>query len=192
MPLPPLPANNTNRLFVDYFTGGDGVGVEHTLSVRYIGNAAAWGTAQLEVLALLSAIGEERFWNGWVPLRARYQEANTVITLPCELYAELAAFTGTGGAIVRRMDPYEARFVGRSPSTGRRVSLSVYGINFTQPDDNYRVNAGDSGASYVAAAVAALNGATTVFAAVDGTRATWYSYMNVQFNSYWEKRARLG
>jgi hypothetical protein len=87
--------------------------------------------------------------------------------------------------------------VGRSPTTGRRSRLSLYGtslLNENFPPD-FRLDVGNAGYGAVAAAIDVLNSAPgegTSFRSIDGSPVVWYEYANANYNSYWERRIRKG
>jgi len=102
----------------------------------------------------------------------------------------MASFVGSGGAITPANETRETTFQGRSFTTGRKLDISLYGIVMTTPD-NYRFPAGGTSPAWVNGAVTVLNGTVAgTFLTVDNSAATWYSYANVNFNSYWERRVR--
>lgn len=193
----PLPANNTDRVFFDYVTGNLSTSREHTCAVRFNLVDATVEAVQGIFLDLLGALGETNFRAGWRVLRTRVQYATTNVSLPYALDAALGAFVGTGGSPTynARFETVEDTFQGRSSTTGRRVDFSLYRA-MDDSESTFRVESGLSGLGVVVGqAVATLNtyAPTGVFIAIDGTANTiWYPYMNRNYNSYWERRSRLG
>lgn len=181
----PLPANNTDRWFLDYVTGSHAGATEHTMQLRLGSNAGIDG-ASAAFLAILNGVGASNFYLGWKAIRMRYQAAGTNFSIPTSPGASLAAFAGTGtGAGTDVIEAIEATVQGRSLSTGRRVDISIYGIKTTVT--NFRVTATVAPWSTL---VAALNGLVNPALAVDGSIVTWYAYVNFNYNSYWERRKR--
>lgn len=186
-----LPENNTNRLFIDYITGNQASSVEHTLSVRYR-NTVTPADVQGDVYDVLNAIGTNAFSPGWRVLRARAQDALSDFSYPVSLVTALGAFVGDAGAVIPpREEPREWRWVGRSYADGRKVSFSLYGIIGTTPD-NFRLPRGGSSPAWVALSLNVLAGMASSFITISGFSANWYSYVNVQYNTYWEAAVRAG
>lgn len=195
----PLPPNSTARVYFDYDSGSGANALNHTVQVRYIGPADNGVAAQTAFLALLNAIGPGNFNAGWSVNTVRVAPFNQDFSVPVPLIAGLNSFVGTDGTPLASFEEaLEHTFQGRSPSTGRRVDLSLYGISFLagQVPGDYRVQEGASGIGLIVrnAVTALTNGvsANQSFVAIDGTGPVWYGYMNVNFNSYWERRKRLG
>lgn len=185
----PLPQNLTNRLWLDYEIGVGGP--QHTLMVRF-NDALATTTQAMNAVESYFDFVAGSLNPGWKFLSARVAEAGSDFSLPVPLTAGLAGVLGTAGSPINPIIyPREVRHQGRSTTTGRRVSFSIYG---TSPDTppNYRWGPGEV-AFTNNAIVSLLNGAATagIFLAVDGTQPSWAPYVNVNFNSYWETRARV-
>lgn len=189
----PLPTNGTARVFVDYITRTSG-GLEHTLQVRYVGPADGGQAAQQAVLNLLTALGPANFNEGWQVLRVRVAPVGSNFSVPVALLPGLDAFVGTDATpLARYQEALEVTFQGRSPLSGRRVDISLYGLTAwsTNFPEDFRVPA--AGANWVALAVAALESGVSdnnTFFAIDGTAPIWQPYANLNFNSYWERRLR--
>lgn len=189
----PLPQNNTARVFYDYVTGNAPTSREHTLQVRVL-DIDAVPAAHQALTNLLTALTPASFAPNWRLVRARFQAQGAAFSVPTVLPPGLATFTGSSGATYDvRHEAVESTFQGRSPQDGRRVDVSLYRAA-ADALDRFRVESGASGiAAAVAAAVAALNdaGATGAFLTINGGQATWYPYMNENYNSYWERRLRV-
>ena len=179
MPLEPLPANSTSRLWVDY---DDGVN-EHTLLVRFFNGGSTFSEAMVAAHNVLSAFGTSLYLIGITG--ARWADVGDDISTPV---------TWTGDAtygvdpMPTLLAPRETRFLGRTPG-GRKASWSFYGVKYTTPD-TYRINTGDI--AFVAAVLADLATAQSNgnFVGIDNGNPVNYPYANVNFNSYWEKEAR--
>lgn len=182
-----LPANNTNRLFFDYVSQTNGY--EHTMAVRY-GPSQSVAAVMASLYSFVSAIGLAHFASGWRFIRARRQDAGSDFSVPEALAAPLSTWVGTGGTFAISYEPLELCFVGRSPTSGRKARLSLYGGTGVNLNTNFRVELPDSGYAWLQAGIAALNGASNAFLAVDGSPVVWYPYVNWQFNSYWERQVR--
>lgn len=188
----PLPENNTAVMFYDYLTGLNATSQEHTFQVRYPGPGTLPAAVHQAVDDLIvAAIGATRFAVGWKFVRARVRQAGSTVTLPAVLPPGLATFAGTGPNLAADAEAREWTLQGRSPTSGRRVDLSLYGIALPNPA-NFRIQAG-GGATWLVNAVEALNvnsDAGNGFVAIDNSAANWYAYMNMNYNSYWERRIR--
>lgn len=190
----PLPQNNTARVFYDYVTGSNATSREHTFQVR-VATADDVPAAHQAVTEMLTALTSGQFAVGWKLLRARFQASGAPFSVPTELPPGLTTFLGSSqDAYNVRYEAVESTFQGRSGTSGRRVDLSLYRAR-GDAQDNFRIEAGASGMpAAVSAAVSALQDAsnTGVFLCIDATAPTWYPYLNENYNSYWETRARLG
>ena len=180
----PLPANNTRVHFFRYFTGR----VSHFFQVRSVGSASnetVFDAVQEFLDGLAPWLPEE-----WLLEGVSVRQAGADISLPLALPAGLAAFRGDDTSPEgEASEPKEFNFVGRTAG-GRRVELSVYGVQLPFVP-SYRYPATGSGVP-LSAAYDALISNTGVFIGIDGLAASWYPYINVNNNSYWEARARRG
>jgi hypothetical protein len=186
-----LAENNTNRLFVDYVTNTTD-GVEHTFYLRYSGADRTAAAAQAVAVSLLSGYGAGNLRATWKVIRLRTQMAHEQFSFPQTLIPALSSFAGsTPGAYTRDRNSEYATFVGRSPTSGRRSLISLFGFFHTVPATG-RVSGSAGGTNYVSAACNALNAATATLVSVDGSPVIWYYYVNYGRNSYWQKRLRIG
>lgn len=179
MALDPLPSNNTPVLFVHYAFNG----TPRTMQFRCTG-ITLFNDLVAAVTDFISALApiQDPDWN---ITGADWRVDGGIVSLPVTP-PDPDAPAGTANPVV--LNPLEVRFVGRGITTGRRVTLSVYGLNITVPDD-YRLELGDSAELDNARAVM-NNAAGGLFTTVGGDKAFWYPYYNVQYNSHWEKEAR--
>lgn len=192
MTMAPLPQNNTHRMFFDYVTGNTTIATEHTMAVRYNPALRDVSDVQVDFLNFLQAITNGNLFQGWRVLRCRVQAAGSDFSLPVTVVATLASFVGTGAATPAGTDEAkEWTWQGRSNTTGRRVDISMYGISAAFPA-NFRFPAGGSSPAFVANTVNVLNAKAILgsFLTIDGSPPTYYSYVNGNFNSYWERRLR--
>lgn len=185
----PLPANTTARIFLDYVTGLTTTATEHTLSIRYndaVGNVAA----QEAALELLQALTPGRLAQDWRIIRVRNQNAGTDFSVPVAAIPGLIAFIGTAGSLSIEDEARELRFVGRSFSTGRRASISLYGWDaFPVTNTAFRLTPSDD--PIIGDVQAVLRDKQPdVFICIDGSSASWYSYANWQYNQFWEAELR--
>ena len=182
----PLPPNNTGRIFYDYTTGR----VQHHFSLRFDSPttiAALDVTAEAVLNALQLVLPD-----AWTVLGARIQQPGATISLPFT-GSRLIGFTGTGGGMKGAVsEPEEYVWVGRSLTEGRRWEMSLYGILIGIPDDFRYEGPGlpPSFGAVIDTIDSAVATGTTV--AIDGGEFVIYPYVNVNYNSYWEQRARRG
>ena len=187
-----LPANSTNRLFIDYVTGNEAGSQQHTVSCRYDSATLDVGDVQEAFLDVLQGISAALFRTGWRVIATRVQGAGTAFSLPVTTIVSLAGFTGTASPSYQpRLEAVELTFQGRSPTTGRGVDFSLY-TAVIDVGDSFRFNSGSVAAPWVATALTALRASTTAgaFQSIDGAAPIWYDYVNANYNSYWERRLR--
>lgn len=188
-----LPTELTARLWFDYVTAPNGR--EHTFMIRPPAvDGAGRAEAQEAVRLWLVAHGTNWFRTGWRIIRVRYAPAGQAFSLPATLASGLGSFVGANSAAwATSREAVETRYVGRSPSTGRRLALSLYGVKSTLSVEGFRLEAGAAGDGLTIANVVGLmnTSANEVFGAVDGSVGIWYNYVNIQYNSYWERRIRI-
>lgn len=186
-----LPENSTNRAFVDYVTNTLD-GVEHTAYIRYAGTDRTGASAQTLLKDVLVAIGAPNFRTTWRVIRVRTQMAGENFSFPQTVLPALSAFSGTGaGGYARDRNSEYVSFVGRSPVSGRRSLISLYGLVVAIPP-TLRTVGSSGGTGYVSASVNALNATGSPVVSVDGSAVVWYYYVNFGRNSYWQKRLRIG
>lgn len=186
----------SHRLYIDYVTGNtSGVSKEHTVMLRINGDIPAVdaGTyGQGVFLSFLSALTPANLRSGWRAIRGRLVPNYADWSLPYELTPALLAFVGSAntGAWTASNEAIQLTWIGRSTTTGKRARLSLYGASVIVIDSNFRYTASEWGAA-AGAAVTALNQAEDLVA-VDNSQVFWYSYVNANYNSYWESRIRRG
>lgn len=194
MALPPLPENNTDRLFLSYQTGGGATAQEHTLSIRYNGDLATPAGIQSDLAdVFLNGSNQAQLFTGWSFLRAEVQLAGSPVRLPVPLDGGLAAVVGSGAAAASPSDQArEVRFIGRGLISGRRVSMSLYGaVNAAILENDFRFEPPTPGLLGELKNLALLLGASQLaFIAIDGGQTAWYPYVNWQYNSHWEGEQR--
>lgn len=180
----PVPPNSTVTYFFDYTTGR----VEHTFQVRTNGaSEAEVFTAVSEFLEAVSNI----LPTTWALRGARRRGLGAQFTLPVSLSPGLAAFEGESATALSEVEETrEWVWVGRGTLTGRRVEISLYGLILTVPP-SFRYSH-VSGPPSLGGAALVLRSNSGVFTTILGDNAAWYPYTNVNFNSYWEGRARRG
>ncbi len=194
MPLPPLDENNTARLFIRYQTGGGTLSQEHTLSVRYNASLAT----PFDIMDGLAGVldngpGEAALFDGWQVLSAENQAAGSVVRLPVSVPASLLAVVGAGqGFATPSEQAREVRFIGRGLNSGRRVSLSLYGVaTGAIAEQDFRfVPPGGTGLAALLTHIKGLALTGAAYTTIAGDPTNWYDYVNWQYNSHWETEQR--
>jgi hypothetical protein len=194
MALPPLPENNTDRLFIYYQTGGGTTSQEHVMTIRY----DATLTDPSEIMTGLGAAmqadtGGGFLFDGWQVLRAETQAKGSLFRFPVPVPSELLAVLGSGQEVASPTDQArEVRFQGRGSTSGRKVSLSLYGvIAGAMLETDFRFDPVPSTLLGNLLTFIALRGsAGTSFINIGGGPTTWYTYVNWQYNSHWESQQR--
>lgn len=175
----PLDSSNTGRVWLSY---SDGIN-EHTMLWRFnsaTSNAAEVMTYQAQWLAALDPVLYEVTITG---VKAAAPGSN--VSVPIAWTGDATYGTGAATAVNA---PVEIRYEGRSVG-GRRVSAHMYGYNVGVPG-TFRI--GITPASELDDALVVLQAATATGAmvAIDNGAANWHTYVNIQYNSYWEAAAR--
>jgi len=173
----PLPSNNTDCWFLDYQVAT----TTHTMLVRAVpGTTNAQASTAID--ALLTELANTHYLMTVIGLRQR--PAGSSITNPATWTG--ASTFGTGTAPKASAANFWD-FIGRS-HLGSRARLSVFGAKATVYGDDYRINPGES--AEATAALAVLVASTQFFIAIDGTKPTFYPYVNVGENAYWRNHIR--
>lgn len=187
----PLPSTATARIWFDYQTGD--TGREHTVQFRIPGvSSGVLADAQVSFGSVLTAFGADNLRATWRVLRCRYAALGSTIELPLTLNTFLSSFTGTAaGAFAVDREAVEVRFLGRSPTTGRKASFALYGVRANLGLNNFRYEVGSIGFGVTAGLVVAeLSNPANNFLAIDGNKPVWYPYSTLNYNSYWEAEIR--
>jgi hypothetical protein len=194
MALPALPENNTDRLFLYYSTGGGATAQEHVMTIRYNASLANPSDIMSDLGDSMGGEGmEAQLFQDWQFLRGETQAEGSQFRFPISIAGPLTAILGTGlDNASPTQQAREVRLIGRGNTSGRRVSLSIYGVNDLQIEESdfrFDPTAGSIiGAIRVNAAVTGLSGAAYINIGKGAT--TWYTYVNWQYNSHWESRQR--
>lgn len=188
MPLPPLPANNTVRVWIKYTS----VGIDHEFMFRLpdfaaVGDAAAVADDVADILAL-------RMSNTDSLLSARWSPAGAAFSVPITFTPR----TGTLTQSTWPQDPEstELAMTGRSYTDGRKVDWYLFtGQQTTSwPADN-RYNPGESAVidtfrtnwtNLINSAPAPARQIVTI----SGTIPSVNAYVNIRQNGYWQSAQR--
>ena len=186
----PLPQNNTTRLFLDYTS----MGVPHTLMVRIPSSATP---TQIEQFATnLSDALRNRMLTSDAFLSARVSNAGSNFSLPITFVPAGGVLASAGNIWGQDPESTFVSIVGRSIVSGRKNRLEYFNpITTTSwPDDN-RYNPGEAAPidTFRINVINVLNGGGSsgvAAVAIDGTDATWYPYVNIAQNAYWQRKQR--
>lgn len=184
----PLPANNTERWYLDYVTGSHATATEHTMQFRTPTLTSPASVCD-KILLFLQAITAAQLWVGWKPIRLRWAPIGLNFSTPQVISGGLVTFQGSGAitGYQETVEALELTFQARSSLTGRRTDVSLYGYKIASLLTAYRFT---SATGWVNTAVAALNSTPPEFRVIDGSAALFYPYVNMNFNSYWESELR--
>lgn len=175
----PLPQNHTPRVWVDY---NDGIN-DHKVMVRYAPSGPTVDEVLTAVAGIFAALDPN--WYEISILGARAAASGSHISFPVDWPGD--ASYGSGTMPLNRA-PLELRFLGRDTS-GRKVSWSFYGGNFTLPDAfRFPYSVGGSVADVIDAITAA--GDSAAFVTINLLVPQIYQYADVNYNSYWERKSR--
>lgn len=174
-----LPNNNTARLVIPY----NDTQHNHKLLVRFPEDVAD-STVMGVVANFFTAIAESMYL---ITVGTPTEYAiNSAVGFPVTWTGDATYGTGTMPVVNA---PRQLRWEGYSLG-GHRVSFAMWGGDFTVPN-KYRLQAADN-TDYAAGGVVLRNAmAAGTICAIDGTGANIKSYVNVNFNSYWERKARV-
>lgn len=174
----PLPPNNTDRWYFDYTAAG----IDHTFLVR-----AAEGTTAAEVSTeisnLLTSIGIGFYASSFRSLR--FQAKSLDFSIPATYSGSVTTWGSTTPDDTGR--PTFSTLVGRS-GDGRRARVSIFGFKGIASVGDYRFNV--AGSTEWQDAVDQLNAAEGIWLSIGETQPTWYQYVNVGYNAYWQRKMR--
>lgn len=185
MPLPPLADNNSARYFIHYTANFK----QHTMQFRYDDGGVAAPPSlgflgQLTVIlnAAAAFIASDLTYNS-----AEYVPSGSNISIPTGLPLLLVGGTGTPTAsLVPAFIGVTGRTVGGRQARFFMLGASYNPVNTGGTAGNYRVQAAEN--VNVAGLVAALDASDVV--AIDNLTPLWKSYLNLGYNSYWQKKDR--
>ena len=175
----PINPNFTARALMDYAT----TNALHTLMVRYDENISTATDALGNIAALLTAI--DGLLTTLTIGSCKFYDASSDISQPVAWPGDPTYGSGSEAAA---STPLEMRFMARG-GDGRRVHWSIYGTNITVPG-NYRIARGDN--ADVAAGIDSIEASfgNAVFLTITGNVPVMYQFVDVNFNSYWERQRR--
>lgn len=175
----PLPENSTDRVWLDYTDGHN----PHSLLVRHTGGQTNVGSVLAQINLFFGALAPQMYLI--TVTGARYSDQGSVFSFPVAW--EGPASYGTG-AMPGSLAPRQLCYLARD-TTGRRVRWFVFGCKLETPND-YRFNLTENADLAEAWNVISLAQQNNIFCTIAGVNPTLYSYIDVNFNSYYEAKTR--
>jgi hypothetical protein len=181
MPLPPLPDNNTHRVWLDYTANNHG----HTLMTRWAVNPNTI-IPEIEAFheAFLNNLTTFRVTN-WAFVGARYALVDSDLSFPFAISPTITPGTASTGAFGAAMS---LNFIGRTVG-GRRTRWSVFGVSIPDMGGDYRLTIAEN-ANVELARLVLISAIGTGLVGIDGLTPTIYPYANVSVNAYWQRQTR--
>lgn len=187
--------NLTHRVYFDYVTGIEaGVSKQHTVMWRALESLPILDAVQgiqERFSDLLLAMENSTFRAGWGVTGVRYSVAGSTLSLPIDMITPLTTFIGQDSRTGWNpsTEAIQYRFEGRSPNTGIRGSFSLYGLYYVTVDSAFRLYPSEMDVlSDVLLVLTDPAGVRVV--GRDNTILDWKRYVNVNYNSYWERNIR--
>jgi hypothetical protein len=174
----PLDPGNTDRYFFHY----ENAAGQHTAVVRTAAGVAAatvidtFESYCTEVGAGLSAS---------TGVSVEFRAAGASFSSPVAV-GDWVGFTFGSTDGNPYTDSVQVNAVGRSAG-GHRCRLGLFG--WKNDVSAWRLTGSEEG-GIAESATAILNAATNIFLAIDGTKPTWYGYLDIKPNDYWVRKAR--
>lgn len=164
------------------------------MTIRYNAAAASAGDIMVDLADLVfNATNTAATHEGWKFLRAETQAQGAIPRFPVAVIPSLLGYVGTGDdSASPSLEAREVRFIGRGTTTGRRVSLSLYGVStseIAEPDFRFTPPAG----AFLSDMTTLMNftgPSGSAFINIGGGPTSWYTYVNWQYNSHWETEQR--
>jgi len=175
----PLPENNTDRFWLDY---SDGIN-PHSFQVRFAGGAGQASVVAGLVSDFFSALSPILY--ELTVLGCRYSLAGTNISAPM-IWPGPATF-GTF-AMPNELSPRQLCWLGRGPD-GRRVRWFVYGYDAAPPGP-FRLPTNSPAELGLAWDIIEAGPSDGAFLTISGSDPNLYNYIDVNYNSYYEEKAR--
>ena len=174
----PLPANNTDRYFLDYQVGPE----QHTLIMRTDAGFTADDAVDAfsDFLTAISSLILLLTINGM-----RFQAAGSNVSLPVEWTGDPSFGSGAGDAIDTTK---YISYVGRG-ADGHRVRVTVFGVSNPTAGTDYRYQAGENSAADAGRASLSSH-LTGAWQTISSENPVWNNYANVGINAYWRNKTR--
>lgn len=172
MPLPPLPANNTDRAWLKYTAQG----VSHEIVFRFPST-----TTQANIITACTSFANS-FKSMMLPTDTftglRHQDSGSLLTFPLAWTSIAGTGSGTPDG------DQKAKFIALSGRSlgGYRCKLTMFAPLWTDVS-GFRV----ATSTQLQIAVAAMTPAPV---AIDGGAVIWNTYTNIGYNAYWQRQLR--
>ena len=173
-----LPQNSTDRYFFDYANAFG----SHKAVVRTAPGVEASIVVDT-VESYCTAVGAGLSTS--VGQFVSFQAAGTSFSVPVGV-GDWTGFTFGSTDANGYTDAVQINAVGRTTG-GRRARLGLFGWRLSV--SVFRLSGAEE-SGLAESAVAILNGATSVFLAIDGLKPTWYGYLDIKPNDYWVRKNR--
>lgn len=174
----PLPPNSTDRYLFKYEVSG----VEHKLIIRTAPGTLASDVSDL-ISAVLADVGDGFWASSAVGMDFIAEGSN--ISIP-SVYSGLVTTWGSGAA-GDGGTPAFAGWAGRGLD-GRKMTGHLFGFKSIGSIGDYRFTTASS--APWAEAFAEIAAAEDIFLTVGGSKAVLHPYVNIGFNSYWQRQMR--
>jgi hypothetical protein len=175
----PLPENTTDRFWLDYT---DGIN-PHSFQARFAGGLTAVPNIATQVDNFFLALSPILY--GLTVLGARFSLAGTTISQP---YTWTGEASYGNFAMPATLAPRQLCFLGRG-ADGRRVRWFVFGWEAAPPTP-FRLDLSNPAELGDAWAILQAGPGTDAFLTISGGDPNLYSYVDVNYNSYFEEKAR--
>lgn len=191
-PLPPLPDNNTARLWIDYTS----LGRPHSALVRIFETAGAinaGAVANRVIPVIVTRMLQTDSVTG-----ARFAEAGENFSVPLAITPTPGVVSGAN--VTWENDPESAFLTlpGRDSFQGRKTRFGLFSPvrTVSWPGDN-RYNPGDEPVidTFRINLTAALNNSTgpdDTVVTIGNNPVRWAGYVNISHNAYWQRKQRRG
>lgn len=190
MPLPPVPENNTARIWLDYTS----MQIEHSLMVR---PAVALAISERSAVAqAFATVMSSRMLDIDSVFGARYSAPGASFSVPITFDPVEGVVTVAGNVWLQDPESTALSIVGRSNTTGRDVRYTLFtGAAVGTWPSNNRYEPGEQAVidTFRLNMTELIEGGGTLdwpMVTVDGTFITVYQYVNISQNAYWQRKQR--
>lgn len=177
--MPPLPENNTDRLWIDY---SDGLN-PHSLQIRYDATVVERDVVRNTGRLFLEAIAPQLYLITITGVRYSLKNSNVSLPMP---WAGATTF-GTG-AMPGAKAPYQICYLSRD-AQGRRTRWFMFGCKLDTPNTfRFPLSANVE----LAEGWGVINDGQPngIWLSIAGLDPEMYSYISVNFNNYYEQKTR--
>lgn len=174
--MPSLPANSTDRYYLDYTCGG----IDHTMVVRAQSGVLPSGAAA-DIATFLGILSPALFL---VTIRGlRYSAAGSNVSNPVP-WTGAASYGADAAEGLNR-----AKFIGfvARDAAGHKTRVDMF-CPKTGSDPNFRTTRAES--ALIGDVIDFLDGTTGTFRSINNLHPTWKEYANFAFNAYWQRQLR--